>query len=77
MIRTDFNATEAADAIRKAIAQLADMRPLFQDVTEYMIEATRQRFAKGVDPDGNAWRRRRNRRSIATSAWDTASCHAR
>jgi phage gpG-like protein len=31
------------------------MRPLFQDVTEYMIEATRQRFAKGVDPDGNAW----------------------
>ena len=55
MIRTDFNASEAADAIRKAIAQLSDMRPLFQDVTEYMIEATRQRFAKGIDPQGNAW----------------------
>lgn len=55
MIRTEFNATKAQAAIRAAKQQLEDMTPLFQDIVEYMLLATRERFASGVGPDGKAW----------------------
>jgi phage gpG-like protein len=31
------------------------MTPVYLDIKEYMIEATRKRFVEGKDPDGNAW----------------------
>jgi phage virion morphogenesis protein len=55
MFTTDFKASAATEAIRRAAAQLEDMTPLFRDVVEYMIEATRQRFAKSQAPDGSTW----------------------
>lgn len=42
-------------AIQQAVRQLADMTPVFQDIGEYMIQATRQRFVEGKAPDGSAW----------------------
>ena len=55
MFNTQFNAGPSRQAIRNALARLEDMTPLFRDITEHMIRATRERFAKGVAPDGSAW----------------------
>ncbi|HXD02880.1 MAG TPA: phage virion morphogenesis protein [Novosphingobium sp.] len=55
MFNVQFNAGESREAIRRAIAALEDMTPLFQDVAEYMTEATRQRFVTGTAPDGSKW----------------------
>lgn len=55
MFGVQFNAGRSRQAIREAMAQLDDMTPLFDDIAEYMLDATRQRFIKGVAPDGTAW----------------------
>lgn len=55
MIRTEFKADKAIQAIRRARAQLDDMTPLFQDIQEYMVDQTRQRFITGVSPQGQPW----------------------
>lgn len=55
MFGVQFNAGATREAIRRAIDQLEDLTPLFQDVAEYMTEATRQRFISGTAPDGSKW----------------------
>jgi phage gpG-like protein len=55
MITTEFNTTAASEAIRNAMAQLKDATPLFQRISEYMIEETRERFVTGTAPDGTKW----------------------
>lgn len=55
MFGVQFNAGRSRQAIREAIQQLGDMTPVFEDIGEYMIEATRQRFVKGQAPDGSSW----------------------
>ncbi len=55
MIGIQFNAGASRDALREAIGQLDDMTPLYTDVGEYMVEATRKRFQQGVSPSGAAW----------------------
>lgn len=55
MFAVQFNAGRSRQAIREAIALLEDMTPVYTDIAEYMVNATRQRFAKGVAPDGTAW----------------------
>lgn len=42
-------------AVRGAMAVMTDMTPVYLDIKEYMIEATRKRFVDGKDPEGNAW----------------------
>lgn len=54
MLKIEFDVTRATEALRKTAAALTDMTPVYQDVTEYMVEATRKRFIQGVDPEGNA-----------------------
>lgn len=55
MFGTQFNAGASREAIRKAVAQIDDMTPLYRDIVEYMIEATRSRFRTGTAPDGTKW----------------------
>ncbi|MCX7284397.1 MAG: phage virion morphogenesis protein [Novosphingobium sp.] len=55
MIKTSFNASAAQAAVRNAIAQMKDATPLFQEIVEYMIQATRERFVTGTGPDGKKW----------------------
>lgn len=55
MTSLEFNTTATSEAIRRAMAQLDDMTPLFQRVTEYMIQETRERFVTGSAPDGTKW----------------------
>lgn len=55
MFGVQFNAGASREAIRKAIGQLEDMTPLYRDIAEYMLEATRARFRTGTAPDGTKW----------------------
>lgn len=55
MFGVQFNAGKSREAIREAIGLLADMTPVYTDIGEYSIESTRQRFVKGIGPDGVAW----------------------
>lgn len=55
MQKTEFNTTVAADAIRRAMAVLKDMTPIYRDIAEYIVQATRKRFTLGEAPDGSKW----------------------
>lgn len=55
MIKIELEAGEARAAIRSAIETLKDMTPVYTDIGEYLLDAHRQRFIKGVDPDGKPW----------------------
>jgi len=35
---------------------LFDFKGMHQDIGEYIINSTKERFRNGVDPDGNAWK---------------------
>lgn len=58
MFNMQFNIGRSQAAIRAAIDTLGDSTPMFQDIGEYMVEATRKRFVSGVAPDGTAWARK-------------------
>lgn len=60
MISVSFNGNASTNAIRDAIAQIDDMTPIFRDISEYMTEATRQRFIQGKAPDGTAWAKKQS-----------------
>lgn len=55
MRKVDFNTTAVRDAIAAAKDKLEDMTPMFRDIAEYMVQATRKRFTLGQAPDGTSW----------------------
>lgn len=55
MHRIELKMDAAQAALRKALGLLADMTLVYTDIGEYMVQATRDRFARGVSPDGAAW----------------------
>lgn len=55
MFRVEFKHEEISAQLREAARRLDDLTPLHEDIGEYMVEATKERFRKGVDPDGNPW----------------------
>ncbi|NML88355.1 phage virion morphogenesis protein [Sphingobium sp. TB-6] len=55
MIKVEFKYTAVGDALRETAARLDDMTPLHQGIGEYVVNATKERFKKGVAPDGSAW----------------------
>lgn len=55
VLRIELNLEEAREALRRAKLALQDMTPVYAEIGEYMIGATRDRFAKGIAPDGTAW----------------------
>ena len=55
MLRTRFNDGPARDAIRRAIAAMKDPSLLYSRIGEYLVENRKERFIKGVGPDGTAW----------------------
>lgn len=56
MIRIQFNADAVFQHLDRTRAALSDMTPVYQDIGEYMIKATRDRFPAGTAPDGTKWR---------------------
>jgi phage gpG-like protein len=55
MFNVQFNAGRSREAIREAIGALTDATPMFKDIAEHMLDATKERFIKGVAPDGSPW----------------------
>lgn len=55
MFNVQFNAGPSRDAILRAVEQLGNPVPMFEEIGEYMVEATRQRFISGEAPDGSKW----------------------
>jgi phage gpG-like protein len=55
MLNVQFNAGRSRQAIREALGVLEDMTPVYTDIGEYLLQAHRKRFARGVGPDGKAW----------------------
>jgi phage gpG-like protein len=55
MFRLEFNARPVFDALAAAQARLGDLTPVYRDVGEYMVGATRERFRQGAGPDGVKW----------------------
>lgn len=55
MIRIEFNADAIFRSLSQAHDRLGDLTPVYEDIGEYMIEATRQRFLRSEAPDGTRW----------------------
>lgn len=58
MFRIDFNAGAVFAQLDRARAAMDDMTPAYQDIGEYMVKATRERFVTGTVPDGTRWRQK-------------------
>jgi phage gpG-like protein len=46
---------DASAKLGEAASLLDDLTPVMNEIGEYMVEATRKRFAAGVGPDGVPW----------------------
>lgn len=55
MIQVEINDAEVRDTIRRLRQATRDLRPALRDIGEYLLRATKQRFAAGVAPDGTRW----------------------
>lgn len=55
MVVIEIKADEITPALQRVAAGLADMIPVYRDIGEYLIKATKHRFAQGVSPDGVRW----------------------
>lgn len=55
MIQIEINEAAISSALSQLAARLTDMTPIMQDIGEGLVASTKDRFAKGVAPDGTAW----------------------
>lgn len=55
MFGIQFNIGPSRQKLAAAAALFDDMTPIFRDVAEYLVEATKKRFVSGTAPDGKAW----------------------
>ncbi len=55
MIRIHIDDREVSRALRRLREAGADMRPVLDDIGQYLVRAIRQRFAAGEDAEGNSW----------------------
>lgn len=55
MITIELADREVLDYLQQLQLRVGDMTPALQEIGEYMIQSTRERFATGIDPDGTPW----------------------
>lgn len=55
MIEIKINDQEVTNALARLFRRLTDLTPVMDDIGEYMVESTKQRFNTGVAPDGRKW----------------------
>lgn len=55
MIRSDLNTDRLSPALMAVAEAVDNMTPVMQDIGEYLIKSTRERFPKGEAPDGSMW----------------------
>lgn len=54
-ITIDVDDTAITAALDRIAALLTDMTPLMNDLGEYLVRSTKERFAAGQAPDGTPW----------------------
>lgn len=54
-LKIHYDSEGVSAALARLASNVADQRPAFQDIGEYLIESTRRRFARGEAPDGTPW----------------------
>lgn len=55
MIKIELDNRQVIEALDRLIQAGTDMAPVFQDIGEYLVDSTKQRFASGTAPDGSPW----------------------
>lgn len=54
-----FNPAPLVTKLGTLAARLADLKPVYEDIGEYAVGATKRRFLTGTAPDGSRWRAKR------------------
>lgn len=57
MLKVDIDDREVLAAVQRLLDTGRDLKPAMQDIGEYLVVSTRQRFQDGVAPDGTPWAR--------------------
>lgn len=52
----EIDARELIAALQRLSTRVDDMRPVFDDIGELLLDSTRQRFSTHTSPDGAAWK---------------------
>lgn len=55
MIKIEIDDREVLAALQRLAAAGSDLTPVYQDIGEYLVDATKRRFAAGEAPDGTPW----------------------
>lgn len=55
MMKIEFNAAPIFRRLEQAQALLSDLTPVHEEITEYMVDATKARFRLGKGPDDKNW----------------------
>ncbi|WP_158971986.1 phage virion morphogenesis protein [Chachezhania sediminis] len=55
MITVEINDAQVRQALDEIARALTDLTPAMQDIGEYLTETTKERFRKGVSPEGTPW----------------------
>ena len=73
LIEIDYNDADVRAALKKLLAKLGGLEPVFRDIGESLLISHRERFDRAVSPEGVPWpdlspayqqRKRRNRDKI-------------
>ncbi|MGB4948788.1 MAG: phage virion morphogenesis protein [Candidatus Competibacter denitrificans] len=51
----DYNDAEIQEALQSLQAKLGDLTPVFRDLGESLLISHRERFNRGIGPDGAPW----------------------
>ncbi len=55
VISVEIDDREIRDGLRALETKLGDLRPVFRDIGEALLNSTRERFNTQTDPDGRRW----------------------
>lgn len=55
MIKVEINDPEVAANLERLVAKIADLKPAFKEIGEYLVLSTKRRFSAGTAPDGSTW----------------------
>lgn len=55
MVKVEIKEDEITGALARLSAFLSDLTPAMQDIGDILVDSTKQRFIRGVSPDGARW----------------------
>ena len=56
MITIKINDSEPQRALINLVERLQNPRPMLEEIGEYLVKSTKERFASGTAPDGTKWK---------------------